>query len=358
MPTAEELADRRPEVRREAILALAEIGPAAAPAVAQLAAALDDKLVETPATYALGRIGKIPAAAEAKIAKNVEGQDKVLRVVSLWALARIHPEDKQLVRQTTEQLIERLMEEDPRVRAAAARALAALEPGPEIAVPALQKVFEGADEEVVRAALDTLVQFGSPSVPRLIEALKYEGVRGRVAFILGEIGPSAAPATEALAKLIDDKDPDVSNEAIHALAKIGPDAKAAVPALVAALKKRRGPICFALVFALGKIGPDAVDAKPVLLKTVDSKDESLSLISAWSLTQIHPQCPECAAKALPVLTAGLADPSPRFRRGAAEALRSLGPRAKPAEAALKRLLDDEDPEVRQAAADALEAIAG
>jgi len=47
-------------------------------------------------------------------------------------------------------------------------------------------------------------------------------MRSQVAYILGQIGPAAAPATDALAKLIDDKNPRVANEAVLALAKIGP----------------------------------------------------------------------------------------------------------------------------------------
>ena len=69
-------------------------------------------------------------------------------------------------------------------------------------------------------------------MPKLIDALKFEHVRARVAYILGQMGPAAAPATDALAGLIDDSNPRVSSEAVLALAKIGPGAKAAVPLLL------------------------------------------------------------------------------------------------------------------------------
>ena len=48
------------------------------------------------ATYALGRIGQIPADAEADRSANAKSDDKMLSTTSLWALARVHPEDKQL----------------------------------------------------------------------------------------------------------------------------------------------------------------------------------------------------------------------------------------------------------------------
>ena len=38
-------------------------------------------------------------------------------------------------------------------------------------------------------------RLGPPAVPRLIDALKHEKVRAQVAYILGQIGPDAAPAT-------------------------------------------------------------------------------------------------------------------------------------------------------------------
>ncbi len=67
---------------------------------------------------------------------------RVLSTTSLWALARVHPEDKSLRREATEQLIERLKDQDPFVRVAAARALAALPPAPEITGPLWEKALQ------------------------------------------------------------------------------------------------------------------------------------------------------------------------------------------------------------------------
>ena len=188
----------------------------------------------------------------------------MLSTVSLWALARVHPEDKELRREAGERLVERLKDQDAFVRVEAAQALAALPPAPEIMAPIWEKVFQDADETTVVHALDALAALGPAAVPRLIDALKYEKVRGQVAYILGKIGPAAAPATDALAKLVADKDDRVAHEAILALANIGPGAKAAVPALTEALQQNDNPNAHAIVYALGKIGPDAAAAEPVL----------------------------------------------------------------------------------------------
>ena len=66
-------------------------------------------------------------------------------------------------------------------------------------------------------------------MPRLVEALKHQKVRLHVLYVLGQIGPAAAPATPALTELITDKDDDVAYEAMMALGKIGPGARRRCP---------------------------------------------------------------------------------------------------------------------------------
>ena len=141
----EKLKDPRPEIRREAVLALGAMGDAALPAVPQIVATLSDEHAQPAATFVLGQLGKIPADAEQKIRANVKSDDKHLSIVSLWALARVHPEDKELRRQATEQSVERLKDQDPFVRVVAARALASLPPAPEITIPIWEKALKDAD---------------------------------------------------------------------------------------------------------------------------------------------------------------------------------------------------------------------
>jgi len=317
--------DPRPEIRLEAILALAAIEEAARPAIPKIAAALRNEDTRQAATYALGRIGQIPTEIEATVRANANSDDKILGITSLWAVARVHPEDKQIRRAATKRLIERLKDGDPLVRAAAAHALSALPPAPEITVPIWEKALQDADETTVRNALNALATLGPPAVPRLIDALKHEKLRINVVYVLGQIGPDAALATPALAKLLGDKDERVAQEAALSLAKIGPAAKDAVPTLVQALQQKENSNGYAIAYALGSIGPDAASAEPVLNDLLKSSDRKLALVSAWALVQIEPAA-DVSARAIPVLTAGLRADLPLARRGAAEALGAWAPR--------------------------------
>ena len=125
-----------------------------------------------------------------------------------------------------------------------------------------------------------------------------------------------------------------------------------------ALQQDENPNAHAIVYALGKIGPDAAQAEPVLIGLLANADGNLALVSAWALADIHPASVEIAAKTLPVLIAGLKNPLPLARQGAAEGLESLGPAAKDAVPALQECLKDEDKAVRAAAAKAIELIGG
>jgi len=354
----EKLKDKRPEIRREAVLTLGAFGEAAVPSVPQIAAMLNDEHAGTAATFVLGQLGQIPKDAEATVRTNAKSDDLMLSTTSLWALARIHPEDKELRRETTEKLVERLKDKNAFVRVAAARALAALPPAPEITMPIWEKALKDADETTMRHAMDALAALGAQAVPRLTDALKHEKFRVDIVYALGRIGPDAAPAAGELAKLVEDKKSRVAHEAIIALGNIGPGAKDAVPALIKALEQTddKDLNFAAIAFALGKIGSGAAAAEPVLLKQLESKDDNVRLLSAWALAQIRPASADVVAKAVAVLTVGLTLPELEDRLLAAEALAGFGPLAKSAVDSLKKAATDENKDVQEAAAKALKAI--
>ncbi len=341
-------------LRREAIMALAAIGPGAEPAVAKLAALVDCPINGVPAIYALGSIGKAPGEVNAKLTEKAEGDDPIVKTVSAWALAKLHPGDARFTSRAVKLLAAALKSDDPKARLAAAKALKTLDADPEIMRPIMMEALEDADHQTTVTMLDSLVSLGPQIVPRLIEALKNEKARHYVCYMLGELGPDAAPATEALAGLLEDPDEETQKEAAFALAEIGPDAEAAVPALSKALESQ-GPVRFAAAYALGRIGKKAMPAKAALLARLQN-DTDMALLSAWALAHIHPECPTCQEKALPVLIGGLDDSHAKFRVEAASGICCFGAAAKIAVEKLKEALNDSDEAVREAAAAALKAI--
>jgi HEAT repeat protein len=359
VPALIEVLDRKePGVRREAILALAEIGEAAAPAVPALAKALDCEINCVPATFALGKIGRIPTDVQAKIRQNARSSDNVLSTVSLWALAKLHPDDEALVTRAVRKLVQRLTEEDPRHREAAANALVDLDPDPEILRPILKKAMDGASPEVLDAVMDVFAQLGEKVLPRLINALEVEEVRLRAAAIIARIGPPAKAAVPALVEALGDESSETRSEVLLALAAIGPDAASAVPAVTKAVRDPDMNVRYAACYALGRIGPAAMPAKEELRKCLSSADQFLGMASAWALAQVDPQCSETAGKSVPLLTKALEAPDAMTRLHAIEALCCLGPLAKDAVPALKRALQDANEDVRAAAAEALREIGG
>lgn len=350
------LDDERPGVRREAILALAAIGEASAPATEALVEALDCEINGVVATYALGKIGRVPPAAEKKITKNTKSDDGVLATVSLWALARLHPDDAALQRRTVRRLAEFLKSDDPRQRVAAARALVELDPDPEIARPIIKKVMDGASPEVLHAAMDAIASLGEKTLPRMIEALEAPEVRARAAAIIARIGPKAKRGVPALVEALEDPDPETRNEVLFALASIGPGAEGAVPAVAKALGDADMNVRYAACYALGSIGPAATSAKAALQRNLGSPDDFLSMSSAWALARIDPGCTETAPKSVPLLVKALEQPDAMTRLHAAESLGLLGPLAKDAVGALKKALQDDNADVRDAATGALKAI--
>jgi HEAT repeat protein len=83
-----------------------------------------------------------------------------------------------------------------------------------------------------------LARIGEPAVPALIETLNDRDpkVRAAAAMALARIGSQAKAAVPALIKALKDKDPDVRREAARALGQMGPAAQEAVPALLEALR--------------------------------------------------------------------------------------------------------------------------
>jgi HEAT repeat protein len=178
--------------RRSALDTLEALGPDAAPAAAELVAALRDrdKFVRWAAARTLGKFG--PAAGE---------------IVAL-------------------QLAQLLTDGDLDVRLAAAAALERLGPAAQPATADLCRTVGSTDAELRLAALRALGTIGDPDVQEAVAqvALALRDSDGRVrmlaAQVLGKFGPAARQTVAALGQALQDPSPDVQKAAGEALLTI------------------------------------------------------------------------------------------------------------------------------------------
>lgn len=302
-----------------------------------------------------------------------------------------------------------LGDREPAVRRAAALALASVaeafnaadkDPGDlddalAAAVTPLLPLLADADVGVVQAAATALGTIGPDDddnvTDDIVDALGRAAVRVKDAAAcaacvtaLADMGPAAASATPALARLLRHDQTTVREAAATALAAIGPDARAAVAELVRTLADRDRLVAAASASALAAIGPDARAAVGPLAAALSAPDAMLRGTAARALGDIGPDAADAAGslaaavvreqdadvlracidacgeigpgavEAVPALVGQLAATAAETRESAASALAAIGPAAAATAAGpLERLLADKEPAVRLAAADGL-----
>jgi HEAT repeat protein len=144
----------------------------------------------------------------------------------------------------------------------AAKALGALGPEAGAAAPDLVALLSDEWLAVQYEAARALPRLGPAAAAPLAAAMaggRYDVLYHAEQVFLG-LGPSGAPATLALARLLANDDPTTREVAASSLAAIGPGAAEAVPALAAALGDRRASVRSRAAAALGRIGEAALPA--------------------------------------------------------------------------------------------------
>jgi HEAT repeat protein len=351
-------AHAEPEVRMEALMALAAIGEAARSAAPQIVDRLENDDfagVRYAAAFALMKVAGGAAGDEA-LRSAMESDDPMLAMLASWALANVHPKDQQIAQRATELVVAGLQSEDPKLQAAAARVLGESSLSSELTQPALEKALETASPQVVSQAVHALAAQGARAVPRVVKGLQNEKLRKHAIKILGMIGPEASEAVPALVETMQDADEETRREAQFALAAIGPAAAPAVPELTRALDSENEEVQYSAVYALGRIGEQAKDSCPELLKLLGREEEFPRIAAIWALTRIDPGRPEIVETGLPILTAALQSDRDLLRAEAASTLAEIGEAARPALPALRTALNDPSPSVRQAAENAIQRI--
>ena len=225
------------------------------------------------------------------------------------------------------------------MRYAAVVALGAIVPEGKAAVDGLARGLVDDDWFVSLSAAQALQCFGErarPAVPALINAL----------------GPR---------DLVKDFRPVRCGEAMVALSRIDPKAKELEKAFQLMVGKlledeRQGSFGARARGArlLGDCGPAALPTVPALVRLLKDPDGDVRVAAAEALLKISPD-PHGEA-ALGVLAEALKAPDLLVRRRSAEALAGCGVRAKSVLPGLRAALDDSEPEVRRAAAEAVRKV--
>jgi HEAT repeat protein len=180
-----------PERVKAALKACGILGPAAAPAIGEVAEQLPDPTVTAEAAVALSFMGR---GAFGPLRDALRSDDPVVRREALRSIGKLKERAPLDARAVLPLLVDGLDDADPGVRTVAATYLGIIHEG------------------------------GAEAVQALIEALKdpEPAVRRAAASALGSFGAEATPALAALKKASGDADPDVAREAGVALVKLQP----------------------------------------------------------------------------------------------------------------------------------------
>jgi HEAT repeat protein len=353
------LSHQEPEIRMQAAIALGEIGPDSKTAATQLIKALSDEQnsVRYAAAFAIGQIGAAEATPELK--KQLASQDSFLRMISAWALAKINPNDKAAVDEAVKLLVASLKDENPRVRAAAARGLHELKAPPEVIVPLFTDMLKDKDPVVRGNVIDALSTLDEKIMPRLSTGLENKDVQSIAVGIIRRLGPKAKALVPSLVKELSDPDPNHRQEVAFALAAMGPDAVEAVPALAKALEDSEASVRNTACYALGKIGPAAKSAIPALQRSARSSDDKfLKVASVWALLRIEPANQPLRILAVPLLVTAFTESDRELVKvEVLSALGDIGPAAAPAIPLLEKAAkEDSSADVREAATEAIKKI--
>jgi HEAT repeat protein len=210
------------------------------------------------------------------------------------------------------------------------------------AVPLLVERLGDRDPAVRREAIRALGELRAvDAVGDIAETIESIGEWGNLLLVMALIrmGPEAAPPIAAL--LAGAKSPSMSKALLQVTGRLG---VASDPALIRALAAHpEVEVRVEAVRVLGCIARSA-EASNVCLGAMDDAEWPVRALAAWSLGRVGDE------RAVPRLARAMGEPAYWVRHHAAEAMAALGERG---EAALRRGLEDENPFVRDMAAQVL-----
>ena len=365
-----------------------EVPPSAA-AIAGLVEALADPLAANRESAASALMEHPVLAAEhggvaplVCLATNDPATE--VREQALWTLGEVGPDARDEAIPALLPLLEPMAPPPGRVQGIAAWAVGRMDLPVQDASRTLLPLLLSMDEFTQRAAADGIGAMGEPMIPMLLLTLaQMEGSHyaSGVVEALAAMGEDAELAVPALLELQQTTDRAWLRRHIdHALERIGHvDVQAQVDRLIAEIDGAPDHTRYLNICAIGDLGPPAASAVPALLAAVE--DDHTAGVALDALVEVAPvdQWSAVAEAAVPVLARedwvgskaasklaelgepgrdalvrAVTDPDPIVRGNALSGLQKLEPDAgQDAFKILRKLLRDDEPEVRSKAARAL-----
>lgn len=355
-----------PALLRAVATALGTIGPVgdddlvddAVDALGRAASRVTDAETRAGCLVALADYGPASRGAVPTVARFLRAKTPLVRETAAATLAAIGPE----ARGATGELARLLGDDHPLVRAAAAAALAAIGPDARDSTPVLASALSDADPMVRGATARALAAIGpdaAPAIGAIVAALSHEN-DGDVALGLvdacGEIGPGAIPSAATLVGLLSSADAEMREAAAGALGALGAAAAQTAAAPLEKLLDDADP--FVRVAAAGArigVGRHGARERGVLVAALRADDEELQAAAAEVIGDWGDGASGFTAE-LARVAVSAKDPQTRVAAIAAIGDIAATDSGVDQADALGRALDDDDADVRHAAAYAIAEI--
>ena len=154
---------------------------------------------------------------------------------------------------------DRLMAQDPKIRASAEATLVQEAPR---SLPLLRRFLNRPNEDLHVVTFEIIQRIGPPAIPLLVDLLRDEQVFLRRSALneLIDLGPHTESIQPALRRALRDEDSMVAGDAARALGALGHRASPSVEALVTTLSHEDPYVRIYAAEALASIGPKAAAA--------------------------------------------------------------------------------------------------
>lgn len=390
--------DSYPEVQRTAIQALGEMGPLALAAQPELI-----RIFKNHANQPPSRKGEIVCAdvavalamispedplvfnllKEALVEKPTSGSVSAVTIAAVSGLEKMAGAKPEVA----STLISALSDADANLKASILSTLGRIRQQPETVVPILIEALDANDEQVRRAAVMALGNFGlaaAPAVPKLIRFVREEVASRKSKPRIGSDQPSRSDT------LTDEErvryglmaPDDLSLPVTRILGRIGRGAQAAIPFLIEEYSNPANSLRYEEAFVRWQIDGNTaavtpvflegirqpafrnrsavfghliemgLESVPILLTAFHDPDGNVRMAATESLVKIKPTLLLDPA----LLQSGINDPHLSVRLAVIQALGACGPEAIEAVPLLKPLLDDPKYVIRKVTAEAFKNI--